>query len=356
MADDVVQSFVGRVVDDRYEVSAELGEGAVGAVYKAMDRTTGKPVAIKIWHAGSHDVQTRGRFVREAKALDVLKHPNIVEVYGYGLVDNVPYVAMEFLQGETLDDLIEKQEVMPSDLAFTLFKQMLSALSFAHGLNVVHRDLKPENIYLVPGPDGTPQVRILDYGLAKFLAPEDDPLKGAAITMTGMVMGTPLYMPPEQAAGGAIDLRVDVYAAGCIFFEMLSGRLPFLGDNQMELLRAHLQAPIPQISDVLPEVAAVPELQAIFATSMAKKPDARYPAATQMLAAVENLPPRPLRKLGELAAKAAQAPDAIPMGGRPTAPTDLIPQPPGSDNKSVLIGGAVALVILLGAVMWSMAK
>lgn len=354
MAADAPHNFVGSVVDDRYEVSAELGEGAVGAVYKAMDRTTGKPVALKIWHTGSHDVQTRGRFVREAKALDVLKHPNIVEVYGYGLVDNVPYVAMEFLQGETLDDLIEKHEVMDSALAFKLFGQVLSALSFAHNLNVVHRDLKPENIFLVPGPDGTPQVRILDYGLAKFLAPEDDPLKGAAITMTGMVMGTPLYMPPEQAAGGAIDLRVDVYAAGCIFFEMLTGRLPFIGDNQMELLRAHLQAPIPLVSDVNTAVNTAPELQAIFNTAMAKKAEARYPSATQMLAALENLPPRPLRPVGELAAKAAAAP--MMMGGRPTAPTDLIPQPPGSDNRSLLIGGIAAVVILLAAVVWSMAK
>ena len=351
------ESFVGRVVDDRYEVSQALGEGAVGAVYKAMDRTTGNPVALKIWHAGSQDVQTRGRFVREAKALDVLKHPNIVEVYGYGLVDNVPYVAMEFLQGETLDDLIEKHEVMDHGLAFHLIKQVLSALAFAHGHNVVHRDLKPENIYLVPGADGRPQVRILDYGLAKFLAPEDDPLKGAAITMTGMVMGTPLYMPPEQAAGGSIDLRVDVYAAGCIFFEMLSGRLPYLGDNQMDLLKAHLQAPVPSLAEALGK-HVVPELQAIFETAMAKKPDQRYPTASAMLGAVENLPGKPIRAAGSLMDKAG-SPEPLPGAfdaGRPTAQTDIVPQAPGGGNSSLVIGGLVAAIIVLGAVAWTMMK
>lgn len=353
-------SFVGRVVDERYEVSAELGEGSVGMVYKAMDRITGKPVALKIWHAGSHDIQTRGRFVREAKALDVLKHPGIVEVYGYGFVDNVPYVAMEFLEGETLDDLIESGEVMAPKVAFDLFHQMLTALAFAHDLSVVHRDLKPENIFLLPGPGGRREVRILDYGLAKFLMPEDDPLKGAAITMTGMVMGTPLYMPPEQAAGSPIDLRADVYAAGCIFFEMLTGRLPFIGDNQMELLRAHMLSPIPIVSEVNPDVVVLADLQTLLERAMAKKADERFKTAGEMLAALQMLPPGAVRP--KPASFPKPAPDPASAGlaarsrpvARPTAATDLMPPRPKPGGRlNLIVGGLVALLIVLIAFAWS---
>lgn len=336
------KTFVGQVVDDRYEVSAPLGEGAVGMVYRAVDRTSGKLVALKIWHETARDTQTRGRFLREAKALSVLKHPNIVEVYGYGVVDGSPYVAMEMLAGETLDDVIGEGEALPPALAFEVFSQVLSALSFAHAQNVVHRDLKPENIFLVPGPGGQRQVRILDYGLAKFLAPDDDPLKGAAITMTGMVMGTPLYMPPEQAAGAAIDLRADVYAAGCIFFEMLTGRLPYLGESHMELLTEHLRGPIPKLQEALEGMRVAPALQNIIDTALAKKPDGRYPSATEMLQAVQQVGPSAI--------------DAAAPTPATTQDDDSIPPPPGSGRGPLVYAGVAAAVLVLGVMAWVMSR
>lgn len=349
------KSFVGQVVDDRYEVSAELGEGAVGMVYRAVDRSSGRPVALKIWHETARDPQTRGRFIRELAALSVLKHPNIVEVYGYGVVDESPYVAMEVLQGQTLDDLIGDGDALSPPLAFQLFGQVMDALAFAHQQNVVHRDLKPENIFLVPTPEGGHSVRILDYGLAKFLAPGADPLKGAAITMTGMVMGTPLYMPPEQAAGAEIDLRADVYAAGCIFFEMLTGRLPYLGENQMELLRAHMQAPIPQIGEVLEDKHVAPELQAVIDRALAKKTDGRYGSAGEMREAVQQLGPSTI-SAGSGPGTAGAGDTA--GGGRPSAMTEPMPAPTMAQGGrgALVYGGLAAALIVLGAMAWTMLR
>ena len=218
------------------------------------------------------------------------KHPNIVEVYHAGLVDNLPYVAMEFLEGQTLEDCLVPGEGMEPKLAFRIMRQVLAALAYAHERNVVHRDLKPENIFLVQGSDGQPQVKLLDYGLAKFVGADNDPLGGASITVSGMVLGTPLYMPPEQAAGSKVDLRADVYAAGCILFEMLSGRLPYTGDDFGELIRGHLTAPIPNLAEVRPDRWVAPELQALIDAAMAKKVDDRYDNGGQMLAALDKLP------------------------------------------------------------------
>ncbi|HKU43052.1 MAG TPA: serine/threonine-protein kinase, partial [Polyangiales bacterium] len=225
--------MIGRVVDDRFELQRFLGSGAVGSVYLAKDRTTGLPSALKIWNTTVLDEQTLGRFRREAMALTTLRHPNIVGVFGWGVVDDLPYVAMEFLEGSTLENMLSNQKALETDLAFDVATQMLSALAYAHGLGVVHRDLKPDNVLVSQEPErvraqrpslriASPKrvVKLLDYGLAKFLSPEQDPVKGA-LTMLGMVMGTPLYMAPEQAAGRTIDARVDVYAAGCVLFEML---------------------------------------------------------------------------------------------------------------------------------------
>lgn len=282
--------FTGRTVEGKYRIEGALGSGAVGTVFSATELSTGRRAAVKIWHSTGEEKQSRARFVREAKALNTLKHPNIVEVYGAGLFEDQPYVAMEFLEGETLEDqLAPTLPLAPDDVVY-MARQILSALAFAHKHGVVHRDLKPENIFLASVPDGRPRVKLLDYGLAKFLGAGDDPLGGAQITMTGMVMGTPLYMPPEQAAGAKVDLRVDVYAAGCILFEMFSGRLPFLGNDFGQLMRAHLLDPIPQLDQVLKNNWVATELQTLFDTAMAKDPAERYPDASSMLAAFEMLP------------------------------------------------------------------
>jgi eukaryotic-like serine/threonine-protein kinase len=295
--------FLGQVVDERYKVEALLGTGAVGSVYRARERANARKVALKIWNGAALNEQTKGRFLREAKALSTLRHPNIVDVQGYGTIESLPYVAMEFLDGRRLEDLLGSGHALETAVAFEVITQILQALAYAHGLGVVHRDLKPENVMLVKGDRDQLVVKLLDYGLAKFLSPDDDPVRGS-LTMTGMIMGTPLYMAPEQAAGKSVDARVDVYAAGCMLFEFLSGRPPFAGESNAEIFRAHMQSDIPKLAELRRDVIVVPELQTLLETALAKRAEERFADAGQMLEALLKLP-RPALKIP------TQAPPAL---------------------------------------------
>lgn len=313
---------LGVTIDGRYKIQSVLGRGSVGVVYLVHDRKQGRPAALKLWHTAQKGEQAQARFLREAEALRTLLHPNIVEVFGVGVFQGHPYVAMEYLEGSTLEDYLTGMPLAPT-VALDITRQLLSALSFAHRQGVVHRDLKPENIFLVRYKNSPTQLKLLDFGLAKFLTPESDPLGGAAITVTGIVMGTPLYMPPEQAAGGRVDRRVDVYAAGCILFEMLSGRLPFVGDSYGDLMRAHVTQPIPKLTDVLERTHVAPALQFLLETAMAKNPEYRYPSAGAMLTALQQVPQDPIRrgsapKLGQQANRWADEllETAVPSKGR----------------------------------------
>jgi serine/threonine protein kinase len=308
--------LLGQLVDGRFEIEALLGSGSVGSVYRARDRTRGgRNVALKIWNGTTLNEQTRGRFVREAKALTTLRHPNIVDVQSFGMFDKLPYVAMEYLDGQPLEASLTG-EPLEFDFAFDVIGQMLQALAYAHELGVVHRDLKPDNVVLLRRDDGSVQVKLLDYGLAKFLSPDDDPVQGRALTMTGMVMGTPLYMAPEQAAGKSIDGRVDVYAVGCILFEMLVGRPPFYGENNAEIFRAHMVTPTPRIAELRNDPAAGPALQEFFERALAKQPEARFAHAGEMLLALQALP-RPASRRKPEPALGLKLSDTDRAGPRP---------------------------------------
>jgi eukaryotic-like serine/threonine-protein kinase len=332
-------SIVGKVLDGRYRVDKVLGTGAVGAVYRATDLQSGQMVALKQWHAGSIDQQVHGRFLREAAVLDALDHPGIVKVIGHGFVDGVPYVALEYLDGETLESLVTQGKPLEPSLAFEITRQALAAVAYAHERDVVHRDLKPENIFLAKNGTAAVQVKILDYGLAKFMQPAHDPTKGVALTMTGMIMGTPLYMPPEQAAGSSVDLPVDVYALGCVLFEMLAGRPPFLAETNLELLGAHLRAPIPKLSDALPGVEVASALQALIERAMAKKQTERFPNARAMLDALQRIP------------QPALAPNrAVESDLRMTLPSERAVETRRSKTLAPLLVGAAIVVIAVAAV------
>jgi serine/threonine protein kinase len=287
-------SLVGRTVNDRYRVEALLGEGAVGDVYRVVELSTGRVLALKQWNVSALDDEVRGRFLRETNALDTLDHPNIVKVFGHGMVDSVPYMVLEYLEGQTIDALLVEGEPLQIELALDIARQALSAIAYAHRHNVVHRDIKPENIFLTKQAGERPHVKILDYGLAKFMEPTGDPNKDKTLTTAGMVVGTPLYMPPEQATGVSVDLPVDVYAMGCVLFEMLTGSVPFGGESRLELLTAHMRDPIPRLEQVRNGLRAAPELQALIDRALAKKQTERYPHAGAMLAALECLPAHPI--------------------------------------------------------------
>jgi eukaryotic-like serine/threonine-protein kinase len=226
--------LIGRIIGDKYRVLDLIGEGGMGTVYEAEHLEIGRRVAIKVLnraHLGRKEAVAR--FHQEARAAGAIGHPNICEIYDVGrLGDGSPYLVMERLHGQTLSDRINIEGALPFDDVISILTQVLSALVAAHQKRIIHRDIKPENIFLTERVGCTAVVKILDFGISKSGSDQGD----LSLTRTGMVMGTPFYMAPEQARGEHIDHRVDIYAGGVILYETLTGRRPFLASNYNALV------------------------------------------------------------------------------------------------------------------------
>jgi serine/threonine-protein kinase len=357
-------SLIGRVLDDRYRIEDALGEGGVGVVYRATHLKLGRAVALKVLQPDYVNVEVlRKRFDREAKALASLVHPSIVAVTDYGIADGVPYLVMELLDGEALDAVLARGRI-EAPRALAIMRDILGALAFAHERGVLHRDLKPGNVFLqrVPGGGeqpgvaaqrpGTPgsetKVKILDFGLAKFVIGDDAKRGGTPVTKAGTIFGTPAYMSPEQATGGTTDARTDVYACGVMLFEMLAGKRPFEG-NQSELLRQHLLAPVPALAEVRTDVEIAPELLALIDRAMAKEQAKRFADAGEMRAALEALPRDSVRPRAPAATIATSAPTMPTMGAVVPARREVLPlsTPWGRTRVMVLgIAGLVGLTVV----------
>jgi serine/threonine-protein kinase len=283
--------LIGRKLDGRYDVLTRLGEGGMGVVYRGRQAKLGRFVAIKVLHEDAAAIpEWRRRFEREAKALSALAHPNVVPVTDFGIDKGVRFLVMELLQGKTLAELI-KEGPLPLWRALDIARQLLRGLAFAHGKGIVHRDLKPANVFLQELPDQADHVRLLDFGMVKFL---EGPRSGSRtvpdhLTRTGVMLGTPAYMSPEQVTGAPADARSDVYAAGAVLFELLAGRRPFVADTYEGCVGAHLTQPVPSLAKVRPGIARASLFQAVIERAMAKKPAARYEDADALLAALEQV-------------------------------------------------------------------
>lgn len=280
--------MIGRVLDGRYRIVGHVGEGAMSVVYRAIG-PNGEPVAIKVLQRElGEDPENRERFEREARALFGLSHPNILDVHDFGLVDGSPYLVMELLEGGTLDTVLEDGPP-PVELAIELGRQMLRGLAYAHAQGALHRDLKTENICVAREANGSPILKLLDFGLVKFVDAERWG-QGEKLTVQGAVFGTPAYMSPEQASGAPVDIRTDVYSAGVILFELLTGIWPFMEESRLEMFRAHLTTPPPSLRQARPELRFRTELETLVARALAKSPAERFPDAGAMLAALEAIP------------------------------------------------------------------
>ena len=256
-----------------YTITGKLGEGGMGVVYVAADEQLGRRVAIKMMSSVGSDSSGRERFEKEAKAAAAVNHPNICQIYGIGDHDGEPFIAMELLEGETLS---EKLKGGPMSVADTVpvALQILAALSALHSKGVVHRDLKPSNVFLTAHG-----VKLLDFGLARKSDPELATLASAGgLTRTGMVLGTPRYMAPEQVTGEGLDARSDIFAVGAILFEMLAGRPAFGGKNAVEILHATLHEQPPALTGS-PAVAAADR---VIRRALAKRPADRPASAESM--------------------------------------------------------------------------
>lgn len=295
----------------RYEIISELGQGAMGVVYKARDPLIERMVAIKTINLSlAQDEQEEyvARFYQEAKAAGRLSHPNIVTIYDVGKSGNNAFITMEFLEGRELRDILDDGRHLPVDQVLDLVAQVARGLAYAHENGVVHRDVKPANIMVVRDD----HVKITDFGIARMAT-------SAVRTQTGMVLGSPKYMSPEQVMGKKIDQRSDVFSLGVMLYEMLAGRAPFLGENINAIMYQTLNSVPPPPSTLNP---AVPEmLDFIVAKALAKDLDDRYPDASEFamdLRACRDTMPRSRDRVGVVTpphAARAQMADAIPAIG-----------------------------------------
>ena len=268
---------------------ARLGVGGVGVVYQGRQVQLDRLVAIKVLQqSAAASPEWRRRFEREARVLSALAHPNVVTITDFGIDGDVPYLVMELLQGKTLADLINEGPLSPAR-ALDIVRQTLRGLAFAHGRGIAHRDLKPANIFLQALPDHADHVRLLDFGMAKFLEGASSPSPAENLSRVGVVFGTPSYMAPEQAKAERVDTRADIYAAGAILFQLLAGRLPYVADTPEGIMEAHVSEPVPSLAEVRPDLSIARLVQPVIDRAMAKKPAARYPQALWMLSALEAL-------------------------------------------------------------------
>jgi hypothetical protein len=283
--------LIGRTVGGRYIIKGVLGEGGMGTVYEAEHLGLGRAVAVKVLNPSQAKKRVAvKRFQQEARAAGAIGHPNICEVYDLGLLDDgSPYLVMEKLIGTTLADRISREGGLPFDELSDVMIQVLSGLIAAHDKGIVHRDIKPENIFLARRVGCPPIVKILDFGVSKMMPQFQGGEEQLDLTRTGMVMGTPYYMSPEQARGERnLDGRVDVYACGVMMYEAIVGKRPFLAPNYNALLLSIINTTPKAIRDIRP--ATPIELEAIVIHSMAKARDDRYPSANAVLRDIQALP------------------------------------------------------------------
>lgn len=278
----MTNSLIGRVIDGRYRLEALLGTGGLGAVYRATQLRLDRAIAVKVLHEQhAANEELRARFDREARSLAALSHPNVIPVVDCGVDDDTPYLVMELMEGQSLEDALTQG--IDLERALHIAIEVASALAYTHERGIIHRDLKPGNIFLQETPDGRETVRVLDFGLAKFLVPGT-----ADLTRAGMIMGTPGYIPPEQASGDRITPRTDIYSLGIVLFEMVTGSLPFEGET-LDVIRAHIHTPVPSIATRRNAFHGLREFDAVISKACAKEPQDRYADGTALRNALIEL-------------------------------------------------------------------
>jgi serine/threonine protein kinase len=274
-------SWIGKKLSNRYVIEEMLGQGGMSAVYKATDPNLKRVVAVKIIHPHlSNDADFVKRFEEEATAVAQLRNPGIIQVFDFNKDDDVYYMVLEFVPGETIEEHLKRLTKDGRRLSITsaieYVAEVCDALDYAHQRGMIHRDIKPANLMLnIMG-----QVILMDFGIAKIVG-------GQRHTATGAVVGTAMYMSPEQIKGTHADRRTDIYSLGVTLFEMVSGRPPFEADSAMTLMMMHINDPVPNLKSLNPDVPD--DLIAVINKALAKDPNARYQTAAQMAAALRNV-------------------------------------------------------------------
>lgn len=274
-------SLPGTTLAEKYFVESLIGSGATSRVYRAEHTQMKRPAAIKILKSNLiSDEQSKLRFDQEARAVSSLAHPNLVTIYDVGVAPRgEPYIIMEFLEGESLTDILERVGHLEIGEALRIFIQATDALIHAHKRGVIHRDLKPSNLMLVETDAGDTAIKIVDFGLAKLKTLTGEQQK---LTKTGEVFGSPIYMSPEQCTGKNVDVRTDIYSLGIVMYQSFTGRPPFLGKNSIDVIRKQLKDPVPTFREANPDLSLPREIESIVFKTLHKNPDERYQTMQQL--------------------------------------------------------------------------
>src|SRR3989441_1972682 len=336
--------LVGQVIADRYHVTKKLGEGGMGQVYLAEHVKMGRRSAIKVMNPSMvHDPDAVARFNREASNASRITHPNVCAIYDFGETpDGLIYLAMEFIEGEPLTDLLEREGALPVPRATAIFLQTADALQAAHDLGIVHHDLKPDNIMLTSRKGGGDTVKVVDFGIAKAVG-GDQP--GQKVTKTGLVVGTPEFMSPEQLSGDNLDGRSDLYSLALVFYRMLIGKLPFEATSVQETMIKRLTDEPTTLAEARPDLSFPAGLQPVLDTALARTPMERYQTVAKFAADVAAVTGQP---------GSAAVPHTRSMGDAEAKTQLLVPSPGAAPRKKrSLIPAAIGVVVILaGAGAW----
>ncbi|MCX5748185.1 MAG: serine/threonine-protein kinase [Proteobacteria bacterium] len=338
--------MIGELVGS-YRIVSQLGAGGMGAVWLGEHTLIGSTAAIKILRPEYSENKTIvQRFFDEARAATRINHPGIVTVHDFGWQQGNAYLVMEHLRGESLSDTIEASGRVEPARALRLMHQCARAMAAAHAVGIVHRDLKPDNIYVLWDPHSGERIKILDFGIAKLLG--DDPGTHGR-TQTGLIMGTPAYMSPEQCRGaGDVDHRTDIYALGCVLFHLVTGRPPFTAVAPGDLIASHLTLPPPVVSSV---IACSASLDALVARCLAKDVRSRIASMDELGAAIEEITTTPsIGSAPTFATQPAPAASAITTSGYDDDDDSIVPTR-GRGRMillaSLLVAASIVVVIVL---------
>ena len=351
-------NLVGSVLADRYHIVRRIGEGGMGQVYLAEHVKMKRRSAVKVLHQGLvNDPDAIARFNREASNASQIQHPNVAAIYDFGeTADGLIYLAMEFVDGEPLTKVIEHDGALSATRAVEITRQVADALGAAHHLGIIHRDLKPDNIMIARGRGGEDVAKVVDFGIAKATRSEEQ-----KVTRTGLAIGTPEYMAPEQLAGDRLDTRTDIYALGLVAFNMLTGQLPFPAVSSREAMIARLTDRPRTLAEIKNDVPWPAEVQTVMDRALATHPEERYAQAEEfahdLVRAIAAMPPTAFSRRGTLAAAAVDPigatvarPAATPpsvAATRARRPTPVIASTRAVETESSTGRGVLAAFLVL---------
>jgi serine/threonine protein kinase len=354
---DATADLVGTIIADRYHVLRKIGEGGMGTVYLAEHVKMGRKSAVKVMNPDMvNNADAISRFNREAANASRISHPNVCAVYDFGETgEGLIYLAMEFIEGPPLTKVIEDQGALPPHRAAEIARQVADALSVAHDMGIVHRDLKPDNIMLARNRDGSDHAKVVDFGIAKAANNE-----AQRVTKTGLVVGTPEYMSPEQLSGDKLDGRSDIYALGLVTFNMLTGKLPFPAETLQESMIMRLTDRPKPLSEMKGDVQWSPQLQQVLDRALERSAEARYQTSgefgRELFAAVKGMrdstatsvidraspsQPLPSTRMSEPSLPPTRVSTATPHHGTPVPRSK-------AKSRAPMFAGLAALVLALG--------